>query len=286
MRSTLTSDVMAVLGQLLAERAGDDTPIRQVRPVAGGDINQVYQVVTGQGRYLVKHHPGAPPRFFASEARGLRLLAGAQAVRVPVVYAVSEYPALLVMEWVDPMTLGGALARQHRITGPAFGLGEPHYLATLVQPAGWFATWPACWRAYLSQQGLQAERRQLMPRDRARRLWLLLERLDQWLAEDAGGPALLHGDLWGGNWMVSAGGEPVLIDPAVFYGSREVDLAMTELFGGFPPAFYQAYQAAYPLPPGYEERRPLYQLYYLLAHLNLFGESYGPAVDRILAQYT
>ena len=98
-------------------------------------------------------------------------------------------------------------------------------------------------------------------------------------------PSLLHGDLWSGNYLFDTTGTPVLIDPDVFYGDREMDLAMTTIFGGFDADFYQAYQTVYPFAPGMQTRLPSYQLYYLLAHLNLFGETYGPAVDRILMQY-
>jgi fructosamine-3-kinase len=124
-----------------------------------------------------------------------------------------------------------------------------------------------------------------LPAHRARLLDRLMSRLSEWIDESQCKPSLLHGDLWGGNWMVSAVGEPVLIDPAVYVGDREADLAMSALFGGFPPSFYAAYREVYPLAPGYEDRQPLYQLYYLLCHLNLFGEGYGGSVDNILRRY-
>lgn len=113
----------------------------------------------------------------------------------------------------------------------------------------------------------------------------LLERLNEWLDTPDAVPSLLHGDLWSGNWFSDTHRRPCLVDPASYFGHREVDLAMTQLFGGFPPRFYDAYRESYPLDPGYEERRPLYQLYYLWVHLNLFGEGYGASVDRILKRY-
>jgi fructosamine-3-kinase len=119
---------------------------------------------------------------------------------------------------------------------------------------------------------------------RARLLEKLLARLENWLPVQP--PAsLLHGDLWGGNWLTTAQGEPALIDPAVYYGHREAELAFTELFGGFPAAFYHAYEEAWPLDAGYVERKALYNLYHLLNHLNLFGEGYGGQVDAILRRY-
>ena len=112
----------------------------------------------------------------------------------------------------------------------------------------------------------------------------LMERLPDLLDDDTLSPSLIHGDLWGGNYLVNSTGDAVLIDPAVCYAHREMDLAMSELFGGFASSFYHAYFEAYPA-PGYDERRALYQLYYILAHLNLFGESYGGRVDAIAAHY-
>ena len=111
-----------------------------------------------------------------------------------------------------------------------------------------------------------------------------MDRLERFIP-DAGQPGLLHGDLWSGNWLSGPEGRPYLIDPAVYYGEREVEMAFSELFGGFGARFYEAYRASYPLDPGYADRRPLYQLYYLLVHLILFGEAYGPAVDRVLNRY-
>src|SRR5689334_14687353 len=113
----------------------------------------------------------------------------------------------------------------------------------------------------------------------------LLDRLDDWVDDRAVAPALLHGDLWGGNFIVGPGGAPALIDPAAYYGDREADLAFTALFGGFPESFYRAYVEAWPLAPGWQERRDLYNLYHLLNHLNLFGEGYGAQVDRVLRRY-
>ena len=121
--------------------------------------------------------------------------------------------------------------------------------------------------------------------DRARRLERVMEHLDQWIDDSQAAPALLHGDLWGGNYLIDAQGNPVLIDPAVYYGDREAEIAFTELFGGFGAQFYAAYHETWPLDGGYADRRDLYNLYHLLNHLNLFGEGYGGSVDAILQHY-
>lgn len=296
MAEWLQGPVLAALLELLAAQDDPGDKLAVVKSVGGGEISRVVHLRSRRGDYLLKYHPAAPPGFFAAEARGLELLAGAGAVRVPRVFGYREQPALILMEWLPApagagerrraaAALGEGLARQHRVLGPAYGLDHDHYIGRLPQPGGWFPDWTSLWRHRLATQGELARQQGRLAGERARRLEWLMVRLDRWTSESAGGPALLHGDLWAGNWLAGPGGEPVLIDPAVFYGSREVDLAMSELFGGFPPEFYQTYRAAYPLPPGYEERRPLYQLYYLLVHLNLFGEGYGPPVDRILRRY-
>jgi fructosamine-3-kinase len=156
----------------------------------------------------------------------------------------------------------------------------------MPQPNGWMASWPEFFRERrLRIQGELARRNGRLEGQRARQLERLLDRLDTWLGDHAPRPALLHGDLWGGNVLIGPGGAPALIDPAVFYGDREAELAYTALFGGFPDAFYRAYDETWPLPAGWRERRELYNLYHLLNHLNHFGESYGAEVDSVLRRY-
>jgi fructosamine-3-kinase len=177
------------------------------------------------------------------------------------------------------------LAAQHRVLSPSFGLDDDNFIGANPQPNQRSDNWLTFFREQrLGFQMELARRNNLLPAQRARRLETLLNRLGDWLPAQP--PAsLLHGDLWGGNWLATASGEPALIDPAVYYGHREADLAFTELFGGFPAAFYTAYKAAWPPDPGYKERKDLYNLYHLLNHLNLFGEGYGGSVDSILQQY-
>ncbi|HSH81210.1 MAG TPA: fructosamine kinase family protein, partial [Herpetosiphonaceae bacterium] len=124
-----------------------------------------------------------------------------------------------------------------------------------------------------------------LPATRERLLDRLLERLDRWIDHRPEPPSLIHGDLWGGNWLTNTNGRPALIDPAVYYGHREAELAMCRLFGGFPDTFFAAYDEAWPPLPGRDERLPLLQLYHLLNHLNLFGEGYGGQVDGVLRRY-
>lgn len=293
----LSDEVRQAFSQIL-QQAGDDSAIEDVSTVGGGDINHAARVTTAQGRYFVKWHQAPPPRFFDCEARGLCLLRDAGTARVPGVIGQGRVPgsrtAFLILEWIDrnggkytaASTLGRQLAEQHRPRHPHYGLDYDNYIGQLAQPNRHTRSWVSFYRTErLGAQRDLAEKLGHLPAKRARRLDRLMQRLDEWIDEDRCQPSLLHGDLWGGNWMVGLDGEPVLIDPAVYYGDREADLAMTALFGGFPPDFYQAYEEVFPLAPGYEDRQPLYQLYYLLVHLNLFGESYGSRVDSILKRY-
>lgn len=277
--------------------------IIRLTPLSGGSISRAWKVETTAGAFLVKTGEEAKRPMFEKEAEGLREIAGTGAIAVPRVIGcgTAAVPAgdsrtnasYIIMEFVQgreaPDTaerLGRGVAALHAVSRDRFGFHHDNFIGRLPQPNGWMEDWVAFYRD--RRLGYQTEiARQLgrMPADRRARMERLLARLEQWIPGDVT-PSLLHGDLWGGNWVVGAGGRPYLIDPAVFYGHAELELAFTELFGGFPSRFYDAYFEVRPIDrKGYEERKPLYQLYYLLVHLNHFGESYGPAVDGILRRY-
>jgi protein-ribulosamine 3-kinase len=271
--------------------------IRAVEPVGGGCISRAARIETERGTAFLKHHDGAPARFFAAEADGLAALRDAAdgAVRVPAVLARSESvepgPGWIALEWLEPAPradgfaerLGRGLAAVHRERSRWWGWSEANYIGSLPQENAASATWCDFWRdRRLTPQLDLARFRGALPATAAE--WeRLFDRLPDLLAPaEEDGPSLLHGDLWSGN-VVSAGGEPALIDPAVYRGHREVDLAMAELFGGFDARFYAAYEEAWPLLPGYREaRRAVYQLYYLLVHVNLFGGSYAGQTAGVL----
>jgi fructosamine-3-kinase len=268
--------------------------IRSIAPVGGGDINQAARVETPEARYFVKWNPRPLPRLFEVEARGLNLLAAAHALRIPRVVAVIDQPAALVLEWIDAgankqaasQALGRGLAQQHQATAQTYGLDHDNYIGSTPQRNTPARSWIEFFRdRRLGAQRAVAQQRGHLTPDRARRLDRMMERLDQWIDEARVTPSLLHGDLWGGNTLIDAHGQPVLIDPAVYYGDREAEIAFTELFGGFGARFYAAYHEAWPLDRGYADRRELYNLYHLLNHLNLFGEGYGGSVDAILRHY-
>lgn len=300
----LPPGLLTVLTRVLSE-LGDDSPLVEARPVGGGCINNAVRLQSARGVYFLKWNPTPLARMFTAEAYGLQLLAATRTVRVPRVLAVHDpepgQPAFILQEWLEPdrsasrnqgmARLGEQLARMHQaqLSGfPAnrFGLDQDNYLGSAPQPNGWENDWTVFFRErrlrYQMELALSKGR---LPVERRRRLERLIDRLDVWLSGRDIRPSLLHGDLWGGNVISAPRGELALIDPAVYFGDREAELAYTELFGGFSDTFYRAYNAVWPLDGGYGERRDLYNLYHLLNHLNLFGESYGPEVDAILRRY-
>lgn len=276
------------------------------RAICGGDINEASEVALADGRTVfAKTNRHADPAMFPAEAHGLAWLAEARAIRVPKVLAVSapdaSGPHFLALERIESgrrrsgfdERLGRALAALHRFGAPCFGLVDAdlskgpmvvdNFIGKLPQANAPLATWPEFYRARrLEPQLRMAIDRGLATSTMHRGFERLFARLEE-LVGPAEPPARLHGDLWGGNLMVDEAGEPCLIDPAVYGGHREIDLAMMRLFGGFDPRVFSAYDEAFPLPTGHEERVPLYQLYFLMAHVNLFGGSYVSSVEGALA---
>jgi len=287
-----------VRGEIEAALAGSSAGQRVTRdaPLGGGCISPAARIETDRGtRFFAKwSERGAPSDFFTSQADGLRALERAGAVRVPRVEAAGE--RWLLLEWLDPgsatketwPSLGRQLAQLHRASGAAFGAAADNYIGSLPQANGARDRWPAFWvERRIGPQWERARRGGFFDEADERAFRRLLGALVPLLAAgDADGPSLVHGDLWGGNAHVMADGTAALIDPSAYHGHREVDLAMAELFGGFDSAFFEAYREAWPLHPGYEEeRRAVYQIFYLLVHVNLFGTSYVGGVRRALRRY-
>jgi fructosamine-3-kinase len=297
--------------------------LQQAIPLAGGMINRAAQVDTDVGALFIKWKSDAPLGFFAAEADGLRRLRELSLFRVPAVLAwhdrsagtdasatdaqktaslplavPDETPPFLALEYLPPRQptserafatqFGEALAALHR-ESPApdsrFGLDRDNFIGLLPQFNAPLPDWPTFYRErrLLPQMAL-ARTNGLLPPERERLLTRLVEELEDLLAGHRPQPALLHGDLWSGNYL-PLGKEIGLVDPAAYYGDREMELAYIELFGGFPSGLLAAYRAAFPLEAEYEDRRPLHQLYPLLNHLNHFGETYGPSVDAICRRY-
>ncbi len=262
--------------------------------VAGGSINDAFRIESASGPLLLKVNARTGADMFAAEAEGLAALRDAQAVAVPEVYAhgATATHSYLALQWIelapDPSRaaarLGRELAAQHARTSERFGWHRDNTIGSTPQPNGVADEWTSFLRERRLGYQLELAAGNGLPRACCARVSTLLGRLDQYFGDYAPRPSLLHGDLWGGNWGATLGGVPYIFDPAVYFGDREADLAMTRLFGGFGPAFYEAYKTAWPLAPGAERRVPLYNLYHLLNHFNLFGSGYVGQIERALTQ--
>ena len=271
-------------------------PVGEARAVGGASINHAARVDGPNGAYFVKYSEDAPACIFAAEARGLEALAAAgSGLVVPRVLAVCDdpepgTPAWLALEWLEPAPraadfgerLGRGLTALHR-TGGGWGWDEDNFIGSLPQENAPCGSWADFWWARRLEPQLRRARAAGRLPGHEREWDRLREALPRILAPaEDDGPSLLHGDLWSGNVVATARG-PALVDPAAYRGHREVDLAMTELFGGFGADFYAAYEEAWPLRPGYrEERRGVYQLFYLLVHVNLFGGGYVAQTAQVL----
>lgn len=263
--------------------------------ISGGSINRVHMASTASGeRIVVKTNASGPARMFGLEAHGLDWLRVPGALRVPRVLAVSDgEPAFIALEYIasgsrssaTDATVGRRIAALHRSGAPSFGLDRDNLLATIVQSNAKLATW----------HDFLVERR-LLPFAKlaadAGHLPISLQRAIGHLANlcaDLVGPheppARLHGDLWSGNLLVDDAGEPVIIDPAVYGGHREMDLAMMRLFGGFNPTVFDAYHEAFALADGHDDRVALNQVVPLLAHVILFGGAYVPQLTAAVGRY-
>ena len=266
--------------------------------VAGGSINECYRWPARTAALFVKVAPRADAAMFEAEAAGLAELARAHALRVPRVLAsgCTEAAAFLALEWIDAgaphgsceRRLGAGLAALHAVHAPGFGWTRDNTIGRTPQANGWGDSWVEFFRERRLRPQLTLAAANGMAGALAAPGERLLEEVPALLAGHAPVASLLHGDLWGGNWLATADGEPVIFDPAVYYGDREADLAMTRLFGGFGAEFYHSYEAVAPLAPGASTRCQLYQLYHVLNHANLFGGGYvrqaRGIIDWLLAQ--
>jgi fructosamine-3-kinase len=282
----------------IAEHTGADFKVQRATAASGGCINDAWVLADATRCFFVKLAATAESDMFQAEFKGLIELAQASAVRVPqpICAGADAARAWLVLEYLDLRAggdrrwrqLGTGLADQHRRFAGEFGWHRDNFIGSTIQPNRWSTDWVAFLRdRRLGHQLRLAERKGYgsdLGDDGAR----LLDSLPAFFDTYSPRPSLLHGDLWSGNVGFLATGEPVIFDPAVYYGDREADLAMTELFGGFPSEFYAAYAAAWPLDEGYAVRGQLYRLYHLLNHLNLFGAGYlcecRTTMGRLLAE--
>ncbi len=269
--------------------------IKAVESVSGGSINQAAKINTERGYLFLKWNRSAPNNFFEMEAAGLQLLRSASSgLRVPEV--VAEHgadggrPGFLLMEYIAPgsggdsFRFGEELAALHGNRAEKFGLEQDNYIGSLPQSN----TYREHWLSFFAEMRIEPQLKMAVDSGKlsstAQKGWVgLLKRLDTIIPECK--PSLLHGDLWSGNYMFDNNGRAVLIDPAVYYGHPEMDLSFTKMFGGFDASFYEGYRSAAPLEPDFEDRVPVYNLYPLLVHVNLFGGHYSDQCRRFLMKF-
>lgn len=267
--------------------------VRDAAPVGGGCVSDAARVTADFGIAFVKHDLASPPGMFATEAEGLRELSGAgSALKVPEVLGWGE--RWLALEWLETApkaersdeALGRGLAELHRAGSGAWGWRRSGFIGPLPQDNEAAGDWSAFWISRRLEPQLRMARdagADVGGESEWSRLFAALP--GALVVAEEEGDSLLHGDLWSGNVIFTSEGDPALVDPAVYYGHREVDLAMADLFGGFAPPFRAAYEEVRPLAPGYDEiRRGTYQLYYLLVHVNLFGGGYAARTRGVLDQ--
>jgi len=289
---TLPPELRAALEQTLRTR------IAGTASVTGGCISRTARLDLANGKraflkwaHAAEHTPG----LFRAEATSLQAIMNTNTVRVPGVIDVVDTNtgfSCLTLEWIEPgpasreswMELGSSLARLHQHRADHFGWTEDNFIGSLPQSNRTHAKWSEFWSDERIRPQLEAAKARFTPGDRARfeKLLYISEELIGVGDQERG--SLLHGDLWNGNVHMIAGGGAAVIDPSSYYGHREVDLAMSKLFAGFDRVFYEAYEQTWPLAPGADQRLQVYQLYYLLVHVNIFGASYVPNTLAVLNQ--
>ena len=303
----------------ISKITGETFSLYNRHSVNGGCINQGYSISSSSRTYFAKINQASQIAMFEAEALGLQQMRATQTIRVPepICWGTEGNSAYIVLEWLDLGSRGGEiaweemgrkLAAMHKYTPPnppllrggeernstllrggeernstllgkVFGWDINNTIGSTVQINNWTANWAEFWAEHRIGYQLKLAKRRGGHFPQGERL---LEMIPELLAGYEPQPSLVHGDLWGGNAGVTSGGEPVIFDPATYFGDREVDIAMTELFGGFPALFYRGYNQVWQLDAGYEQRKTLYNLYHILNHFNLFGGSYESLANQMI----
>lgn len=271
--------------------------ISSLIPVAGGCINNAYRIILNNKRNLfLKFNFNSSNDMFIKEAHGLTELRKASAIRIPEVFLFDA--SFIVIEFIEPgkkskkfdEDFGRRLAQLHKFTQNEFGFYENNYIGSNPQINIAEGSEKTEWAKFYFNKRILfqyklAEKNGYASFELRKGISALENKIEEILNRSFEHPSLLHGDLWGGNYLIDEAGEPCLIDPAVYYGHREADLAMTKLFGGFNDKFYNAYNEFYPLTEGYSYRENIYKLYHILNHLNLFGSTYYSHAMSLIKSY-
>ena len=276
----------------IAKKTGSQFDIVQTRSVGGGCINQAYQVRGQDKTYFVKLNQAAQVEMFHAEALGLKQMYATKTITIPepIYWGTAGNSAYLVLEWLDLgrgnnsswLEMGKQLALMHyQGTNDRFGWDINNTIGSTPQ----INTWNSNWADFFAEERIGYQLR-LAQRKGGNfpEIQSIVRKVRSRLADREPEASIVHGDLWSGNADITTQGQPTIFDPATYYGDREVDIAMTELFGGFPPAFYQGYNQQWQLDTGYKKRKNIYNLYHILNHFNLFGGSYSSQAQRMIQQ--
>ena len=276
----------------ISEKTGKPFQLEKTLSIGGGCINQAYQLLGKNDRYFVKLNQEVKVEMFAVEALGLKQMHETQTIIIPkpICWGVTQNNCYLVLEYYDFgrgnnqswTQMGRQLALMHEQgTANRFGWQENNTIGSTPQINDWYDSWADFFAEKRIGYQLQLARRHGGNFSNSNQV---IEKIRSLLASHHPIPALVHGDLWSGNASFTATGKPIIFDPACYYGDREVDLAMTELFGGFRNEFYQGYQEIYPLGDDYQHRKTIYNLYHILNHFNLFGGGYEYQSQRMIKE--
>lgn len=290
----MTSKIFSFITQQISETVQMPFEIQTTKSISGGDINQAFLIQNECQRYFVKLNHANLIEMFAAEFAGLNELAQTQTIKTPrpITFGSAENQSFLVLEFVEfkrstvesERQLGEQLAQLHLQKQPFFGWHIDNTIGSTPQPNQRREKWVTFWR----EQRLQFQLQLLAKKGASTSLQTLGEklgeRLDDFFTTYSPQPSLLHGDLWAGNVATTVENQPIIFDPACYYGDRETDLAMTELFGGFGRDFYTAYNSVWKLDDDYQTRKKLYNLYHILNHANLFGGGYVSQAQAMMQQ--
>lgn len=281
------------LVEQLSQRLG--VSISKIRPISGGDISKAYVIDTQNHRFFCKLHYGTSGKeMFLAEKFGLEAIAATKTIHTPEIHLCKSFngTAVLVLDFIDSKRvtdsdwrkLGSGLAALHKTSSATFGWKTNNYIGSLPQENTIHIDWATFYiKERLMPQFEMAKTQALLSTGEVPSKEEMIRCCNGFF--DSITPSLLHGDLWSGNFLIASDGIPYLIDPAVYFGHNEVDLSMSRLFGGFDSSFYNAYNEHFPTQELEQERKDIYQLYYLLVHLNMFGKRYYPEVKQILTRY-
>jgi len=291
----ISNELKEALEKLLAEKFSQAIFIQNIKPVSGGCINETIKLETNHKTFFLKINSAKTfPGMFEAEAKGLKLLAATNTIKIPDVIHHGEHNgfSFLLLEWIEPgkrekdffEDFGKKLAALHKHTNNYFGLDHDNYIGSLPQSNKQYENGIDFFiEQRLIKQIEIAKDKNEIDSSTIKQFNNLFKKLPEIIPPDK--PSLLHGDLWSGNYMTDNNGSACLIDPAVYYGFREADLAMTKLFGGFDSEFYEAYNEEFPLQKNWQQRLDIFNLYPLMVHVNLFGGGYLSQVKNILKSF-